>query len=71
MPAGTRRIEVRMTDTLTTDLAATIDVTRRAERELFGGLDDATIHRAIRAGDWNPKDFQAHLTAWKARQADR
>ena len=22
-------------------------------------------------GDWNPKDFQAHLTAWKSRQADR
>lgn len=60
-----------MTDTLTTDLAATIEATRLAERELFGALDAATLQRPIREGDWNPKDFQAHLTAWKARQADR
>ena len=59
------------TDTLTADLAATIEATRRAERELFGALDDAMLHRPIREGDWNPKDFQAHLTAWKSRQADR
>lgn len=25
----------------------------------------------MRPGDWSPKDHQAHLTAWKARQADR
>ena len=25
----------------------------------------------MREGDWSPKDHQAHLTAWKARQADR
>ncbi|HEX2140980.1 MAG TPA: hypothetical protein VHK28_01725, partial [Candidatus Limnocylindria bacterium] len=25
----------------------------------------------IRPGDWSPKDHQAHLTAWKARQARR
>lgn len=58
-------------DTLTADLAATIEATRRAEREIFGGLDEPTLHRSIRPGDWNPKDFQAHLTAWKSRQADR
>jgi DinB superfamily len=61
-----------MTDESLLDaLAATIQTTRRAERDLFGGLDDAARERPIRAGDWNPKDFQAHLTAWKARQADR
>lgn len=60
-----------MTDTLTADLAATIEATRRAEREIFDALDEPTLHRPIRPGDWAPKDFQAHLTAWKARQADR
>jgi hypothetical protein len=60
-----------MTDPLNDDLAATIEQTRRAEREIFGGLDGQALHRPIREGDWNPKDFQAHLTAWKARQADR
>ena len=61
-----------MTDgSLTDALALTIETTRSAERDLFGGLDEATRERPIRAGDWNPKDFQAHLTAWKARQADR
>ncbi|MEO8247360.1 MAG: hypothetical protein ABI622_09615 [Chloroflexota bacterium] len=58
-------------DTLTDDLAATVEATRLAERELFGSLDAATRERPIREGDWNPQDFQAHLTAWKARQADR
>lgn len=61
-----------MTDHALTDaLAATIETTRGAERDLFGGLDPAILGRPIREGDWNPKDFQAHLTAWKARQADR
>ena len=62
----------RMTDNNLTDaLALTIETARRAERDLFGGLDDPILERPIREGDWNPKDFQAHLTAWKARQADR
>ena len=52
-------------------LAKTIETTRTAERDLFGGLDEAVLERPIRVGDWNPKDFQAHLTAWKSRQADR
>ena len=61
-----------MTDENLTDaLAQTIETARDAERDLFGGLDEAIRERAIREGDWNPKDFQAHLTAWKARQADR
>ncbi len=58
-------------DALTDDLAATIVATRRAERDLFGALDEAALHRPIREGDWSPKDHQAHLTAWKGRQADR
>ena len=49
-----------MTDqTLTDALATTIQVTRSAERDLFGGLDENARERPIRAGDWNPKDFQA------------
>ena len=61
-----------MTDERLADaLALTIATARSAERDLFGGLDRATLERPIRDGDWSPKDFQAHLTAWKARQADR
>jgi hypothetical protein len=58
-------------ENLTDSLALTIETARSAERDLFGGLDGAIRKRPIREGDWNPKDFQAHLTAWKARQADR
>lgn len=58
-------------ETLSGDLAATLEATRRAERELFGGLEPAVRERPIREGDWTPQDHQAHLTAWKARQADR
>jgi hypothetical protein len=61
-----------MTDrSLTEALANTIETARRAERDIFGGLDAASRQRPIRTDDWSPKDFQAHLTAWKARQADR
>lgn len=61
-----------MTDeSLIEALAATVETARNAERDLFGGLDAAVRERPIREGDWNPKDFQAHLTAWKSRQADR
>lgn len=59
------------TDTLTDALVLTIETARGAERDLFGGLDSAVLVRPIRDGDWSAKDFQAHLTAWKARQADR
>ena len=58
-------------DNLTDALAVTIETARSAERDLFGGLGEAILERPIREDDWNPKDFQAHLTAWKARQADR
>ncbi len=58
-------------DHLTDALARTIESARGAERDLFGGLDEEVCLRPIREGDWNPKDIQAHVTAWKARQADR
>ena len=61
-----------MTDhDLTDALVLTIETARSAERDLFGGMDSAIIERPVREDDWTPKDFQAHLTAWKARQADR
>jgi hypothetical protein len=58
-------------DTLSADLAATVEATRRAERELFGAMDQAARERPLREGDWTPQDHQAHLTAWKGRQAER
>jgi hypothetical protein len=56
---------------LADDLVRTLDAMRRAERDVFGALDAAVRDAPLRAGDWSPKDHQAHLTAWKARQADR
>ena len=58
-------------DQLGDALAATIDTARTAERDLFAALDPRVIEKPIRTGDWNPKDFQAHLTAWRARHAQR
>jgi hypothetical protein len=52
-------------------LAATIEACRRAERDLLGAMDPVVRQRPIREGDWTPQDHQAHLTAWKGRQAER
>ena len=52
-------------------LIAQLQGTRAAERELFGALDREVRDRPMRPGDWSPKDHQAHLTAWKGRQAER
>ncbi len=52
-------------------MAEILLATRQAERDLFGRLDPAVREAPLRDGDWSPKDHQAHLTAWKARQADR
>jgi hypothetical protein len=46
-------------------------MTRHAEADVFGGLDPLVRETPIRRDDWTPKDFQAHLTAWKAVQANR
>jgi hypothetical protein len=58
-------------DPLVEELLAHLRVTRQAERDMFGRLDPAIRDRPMREGDWSPKDHQAHLTAWKGRQADR
>ena len=52
-------------------LAELLRLTRRAEIDVIGGLDPAVRDAPIRPDDWSPKDVQAHLTAWKARQANR
>jgi hypothetical protein len=56
---------------LTDTLVALVRSMRAAERDVFGGLDPEVRDRPLREGDWSPKDHQAHLTAWKARQANR
>jgi hypothetical protein len=60
-----------MTTDLTHTLIALLRSMRDAERDVFGGLDPEVRDRPLRDGDWSPKDHQAHLTAWKARQANR
>ncbi len=61
-----------VTDQVVTKTMADILVTtREAERDVFGALDPAVRDAPMREGDWSPKDHQAHLTMWKARQADR
>jgi hypothetical protein len=58
-------------DPIIEELAAHLRATRQAERDLFGALDPDVRDAPLRAGDWSPKDHQAHLTAWKARQVER
>ena len=60
-----------MSTDLTGTLVALLRAMRQAERDVFGGLDPEIRDRPMREGDWSPKDHQAHLTAWKARQANR
>lgn len=57
--------------TLNATLVEMVRSMRRAERDIFGALDPGVRDAPIRPGDWSPKDHQAHLTAWKARQARR
>lgn len=58
-------------DPLIGELLKHLRATRQAERDVFGRLDPGVRDQPMRAGDWSPKDHQAHLTMWKARQADR
>ena len=60
-----------MSTDLTGTLVALLRSMRAAEGDVFGGLDPEVRDRPLRDGDWSPKDHQAHLTAWKARQANR
>jgi hypothetical protein len=52
-------------------LVTGLRMSRDAERDVFDELDPTVRDRPLREGDWSPKDHQAHLTAWKARQANR
>lgn len=58
-------------DPLVLSLVEQLRAMRDAERDIFGALEPAIRDRAMRPGDWAPKDHQAHLTAWKAIQRDR
>ncbi len=60
-----------MNDTYIDALVAHLRATRQAERDVFDALDPQVRDAPMRPGDWSPKDHQAHLSAWKARQADR
>ena len=60
-----------MPDRLTDDLVDMLTSRPPPPRDVFGHLDPAVRDRPIREGDWSPKDHQAHLSAWKGRQADR
>ena len=60
-----------MAEAVIDSLVAFLRTTREAERDVFGALDPVFRDRPMREGDWSPKDHQAHLTAWKARQANR
>jgi hypothetical protein len=44
---------------------------RSAERDVIGALPPDVRDTPAAAGEWSPKDVQAHLSAWKARQANR
>jgi hypothetical protein len=60
-----------MAEAVIDSLVAYLRSMREAERDIFGALDPAVRDSPLREGDWSPKDHQAHLTAWKARQANR
>ena len=58
-------------DPLIAGLVEQLHAMRDAERDVFGALDPTVRDRPMPPGDWSPKDHQAHLTAWKARQVNR
>jgi hypothetical protein len=53
------------------DLVAMLTMTRAAERDLFFHFDPLVRDSAPAPGEWSPKDIQAHLAGWKARQVQR
>ena len=58
-------------DPLVAALIEQLRAMRDAERDVFASIEHTVRDRPIRPNDWAPKDHQAHLTAWKARQTDR
>jgi hypothetical protein len=53
------------------DIEATLRAARQAERDIIGTLPDEVRLAPGPDGGWSPKDIQAHLSSWKARQAQR
>jgi len=53
------------------DIVATLRAARAAERDVIAVLPEAVRLAPGPDGGWTPKDIQAHLTLWKARQAER
>ncbi len=62
---------VRASDSLHADLVEMLEVTRAAERAIFGLLDPAQREAPGTIGDWSAKDVLAHLTAWREVEAER
>ncbi|MDH4335023.1 MAG: ClbS/DfsB family four-helix bundle protein [Chloroflexota bacterium] len=58
-------------DPLVAALIEQLRAMRDAERDVFGSIQPDVRDRPMRPNDWSPKDHQAHLTAWKARQSER
>lgn len=58
-------------DALVAALVEQLRSTRNAERDVFGSIRPDVRDGPMRPNDWSPKDHQAHLTAWKARQTKR
>jgi len=53
------------------DLVTMLTTTRAAERALFARFDPTVRDTPPAPGEWSPKDVQAHLSGWKARQVQR
>jgi hypothetical protein len=53
------------------DIVATLTAARAAERDIIGALPEEVRLAPGPDGGWSPKDIQAHLSLWKARQAAR
>jgi hypothetical protein len=53
------------------DITQTLRASRSAEADIVGTLPAEVRDGPGLDGGWSPKDIQAHLTAWKERQAER
>lgn len=58
-------------DVLRAGLMSSIRACRDAERDIFGALDPAERDAPGPDGGWSAKDVQAHLSAWRDRQATK
>jgi len=53
------------------DIAETLVAARAAERDIIAALPEDVRLAPGPDGGWSPKDIQAHLSLWKARQVGR